>query len=72
MKKNNTSITGTGSIKKTTMETGSIRSPKDAPSKDNNTSINSNSISRNASDVYDSNLKTGDIDETLEKYQLEA
>lgn len=64
-KKNNTSITATGSVKKATMKTGSIRSPKDSLSKESNTSMN-------ISDIDDANLETGNIDETLENSQLEA
>ena len=65
-KKNNTSLIVTGSVRDTTMKTGSIRSPKDSLSKESNTSMN---ISEK---VDYSNLKTGNIDETLEKSQLEA
>ena len=65
-KKNITSLIVTGLVTNTTTETGTIRSPKDSLSEESNTSMN---ILEN---VDDSNLKTGNIDETLEKSQLEA
>ena len=65
-KKNITSLIVTAPVTNTTTETGIIRSPKDSRSEESNTSMN---ISEK---VDYGNLKTGNIDETLEKSQLEA
>ncbi|NEO53683.1 MAG: hypothetical protein F6K54_11700 [Okeania sp. SIO3B5] len=66
-KKNNTSITVSGSMKDATIKTGDIHTPKDSLSEENNTSMNMQNI-----DVSNGNLKTGKIDERLENYQLEV
>lgn len=66
-KKNNTSITVSGSMKDATIKTGNIHTPKDSLSEENNTSMNMQNI-----DVSHGNLNTGNIDERLENYSLEA